>query len=232
MSWPVAILAGGLARRLRPLTDAVPKALVPVAGKPFIFHQLELLQRLGVERVVLCVGYLGELVRSCVGQGQSSGMLVDYSFDGPELLGTAGALRKALPLLGERFFVVYGDSYTPCSLGDVQAAYERARRPALMVVFRNEGRWDKSNATLTAEGLVEYDKRSSRAERTHIDFGLSVLNSHALTRDGFADVADVFHHLSQRGDLAAFEAGERFYEIGSPQGLRDAEQYLSRSHCV
>lgn len=250
MSWPVAILAGGLATRLRPLTDAVPKVLLPVAGRPFIFHQLELLQSLGVERVVLCVGHLGELIRSRVGRGLLGGVTVDYSFDGPELLGTAGALRKALPLLGEQFFVLYGDSYLRCSLNDVRAAYESAGCSGLMVVFRNEGRWDKSNATVTAAGLVQYDKCPSpaaRAAQTHIDAGLSVLSSDALARaghvaadatddaarlygEGSGDLAQVFRHLSRRGDLAAFEARERFYEIGSVPGLRDTEQYLSRTH--
>src|SRR5258708_1931944 len=111
---PIAILAGGLATRLRPITETIPKALVEIAGEPFLAHQLHLLRANGYERVVMCVGYLGEMVRDFAGDGSQFGMQVEYSFDGEALLGTAGALRKALPLLADDFSVIYGDSYLPC----------------------------------------------------------------------------------------------------------------------
>src|ERR1044071_9702153 len=111
---PIAILAGGLATRLRPMTETIPKALVEIAGEPFLAHQLRLLRAAGYERVVLCVGYLGKMVREFAGDGSAFGLYVEYSFDGPTLLGTAGAIVRALPLLGPRFSVIYGDSYLPC----------------------------------------------------------------------------------------------------------------------
>jgi|SRR5882762_6017984 len=228
---PVAILAGGLATRLRPETERVPKALLSIAGRPFIFHQLELLKNQGVDRVVLCVGHLGAQVRAAVGDGRTLGLTVNYSFDGTELLGTGGALKQALPLLGAEFFVLNGDSYLPCSFDRIQSAYEAARRPALMTVLRNDNRWDKSNVLFKNGGLIEYDKKSPRPDMSHIDFGLSVLSRDIFSRyaeSTVIDLADICRDLSKSGQLAAIEVSERFYEIGSPQGIRDTEAYLSR----
>jgi len=233
---PVAILAGGLATRLRPLTARVPKSLLTVAGRPFIFHQLEMLRGQGVERVVLCVGHLGEQVRASVGDGAIPGLTVSYSFDGRELLGTAGALKQALPLLGDEFFVLNGDSYLPCSLAATQHAYRAARRPALMTVLRNDNRWDRSNVLYRDGELLDYDKRTPREDMRHIDYGLAVLSQAVFAPYRAArvlDLADLLRDLSRSGQLAAFEVSERFYEIGSPEGLRDAELFLShRQGCA
>jgi MurNAc alpha-1-phosphate uridylyltransferase len=228
---PVAILAGGLATRLHPLTDRVPKALLKIAGRPFIFHQLDLLRSQGVRRVVLCVGHLGEQIEAAVGDGRTLGLGVDYSFDGSELLGTGGALKQALPLLGDQFFVLNGDSYVPCSFDEIQSAYEAARRPALMTILRNDNRWDKSNVLFRNGKLIEYDKHSRRSDMSHIDFGVSILRSDVFAPYGASkviDLADMCRELSMSGQLAALEVAERFYEIGSPQGIRDTEEFLSR----
>ena len=228
---PVAILAGGLATRLRPLTDRTPKSLLNVAGRPFIFHQLDMLRKQGIERVVLCVGYLGEQIRAAVSAVATPGLAVSYSFDGGELLGTGGALKQALPLLGDEFFVLNGDSYLPCSLAAVQTAYRAAGRPALMTVLRNDNQWDRSNVLFRNGRLLAYDKRAPRSDMSHIDFGLSVLSSTVFTRyqqRSIIDLADVFRDLAQRGELAALEVSQRFHEIGSPQGLRETEEFLTR----
>jgi N-acetyl-alpha-D-muramate 1-phosphate uridylyltransferase len=227
---PVAILAGGLATRLRPLTDRVPKALLSIAGRPFIFHQLRLLKNQGIDRVVLCVGHLGEQIKVAVGDGRNLGLAIQYSFDGNELLGTGGALKKALPLLGNHFFVLNGDSYLPCSFARIQSAFESVRRPALMTVLRNDGRWDKSNILLKNGELIEYDKKSPRLDMLHIDFGLSVLSNDVFSKhceSNAIDLADICRELSKSGQLAAIEVFERFYEIGSLQGIRDTEEFLS-----
>jgi NDP-sugar pyrophosphorylase family protein len=226
---PVAILAGGLATRLRPMTDRVPKSLLCIAGRPFIMHQLELLKSQGVEQVVLCVGHLGEQLQAAVGDGQALGMAIRYSFDGSELLGTGGALIRALPLLGDQFFVLNGDSYLRCSFDRVQSAYEASGRSALMTVLRNDNRWDKSNILFKNGVLMEYDKNPARVDMVHIDYGLSVFSRRALSAyKGLksVDLADVCHDLAMRGELAAFEVSERFYEIGSRQGIKDTEEFL------
>jgi MurNAc alpha-1-phosphate uridylyltransferase len=228
---PVAILAGGLATRLYPISALVPKALMSVAGRPFIFHQLELLKSQGIERVVLCVGYLGEQVRATVGDGHALGLSITYSFDGKPLLGTGGAIKQALPLLGEHFFVLYGDAYLPCSFLDIQSAYEAARQPALMTVIRNENRWDRSNAIFDSDAVLHYDKQSGREDLTHIDFGVSVLSSAVFqpyADQRCIDLADICRALSRQGRLAGFEVSQRFYEIGSLQGMRETDAYLSQ----
>ena len=216
-----------------PMTQNQPKALLSVAGKPFIFHQLELLRKQGADRVVLCLGHLAEQVVAAVGNGRQFGLAIQYSFDGDELLGTGGALKQALPLLGESFFVLNGDSYLRCSLVDIQTAFERARRPALMTVLRNDGRWDRSNVVFRNGEVIEYDKVHVQAPRrmTHIDFGLSVLSSSVFSHTGETrvgiDLADICRDLSKAGQLAAVEVPDRFYEVGSVQGIQDTEAYLS-----
>lgn len=228
---PVAILAGGLATRLLPITETIPKALVDVAGRPFVVRQMDLLRSQGVRRVVLCVAHLGEQVRSQVGDGTRFGMEIAYSFDGPRLLGTGGALRRALPLLGERFFVFYGDSYLPVDFGAVERAFAASGKPALMTVLKNEGRWDRSNVEFRDGALVRYDKRHPRDEMAYIDYGLSALSAGVLERDETEerfDLADLYRSLSERGLLAGYEVFERFYEIGSHAGLRDTIDYFKK----
>jgi MurNAc alpha-1-phosphate uridylyltransferase len=160
MMLPVAILMGGTATRLRPVTETIPKALIDIAGEPFLAHQLRLLAASGIERVVCCVGYLGEMIRDYAGSGEQFGLQIQYSFDGPALLGTGGALRQALPLLGENFFALYGDSYLPCDYRLIQQTFAASLKPALMTVYRNEGRWDTSNVLLDQQRIVRYDKRA------------------------------------------------------------------------
>ena len=230
MTLPVAILAGGLANRLRPITETIPKALVKVADRPFVFHQLDWLREEGVRRVVLCVGFLGDQIRDAVGDGRQFGLAVDYSFDGDQLLGTGGALKKALPQLGQAFFVLYGDSYLRCSLADVESAFRAAGMPALMTVLRNAGRWDHSNVLFQGDRLVRYDKKDPSPEMQHIDYGLSVVRSSIFEpydSDERIDLADIFMALSERKELAAFEVRERFYEIGSQAGLKETEEFLA-----
>lgn len=226
---PVAILAGGLATRLRPVTEKLPKALLPIAGRPFIHWQLELLARQGVTEVVLCAGHLGEQIQAAVGDGSGFGVTVRYSFDGDTPLGTGGALKRALPKLGPAFFVLYGDSYLRCSFSAAQAAYEASAAPGLMTVFCNVDRWEKSNVLFRDGRVVEYDKCSPRPGMRHIDYGLSILSIQALQRSpaGAAfDLADLYHELASRGELAALTVDERFYEIGSIGGIEATERHL------
>lgn len=229
-SYPVAILAGGLATRLRPLTDKIPKVLVPVAGKPFLAHQLELLRRHGITRVVLCLGHLGEMVRQQFGDGSAHGVRLDYSFDGPTLLGTGGALKQALPSLGEKFFVLYGDSYLPIEFGPVAESFERSGKLGLMTVYRNEGRYDTSNVVFADDEIKVYDKKSRLPEMRHIDYGLSVFRAEALEEYAAGvkfDLAELMQRLVARRQLAGYEVLTRFYEIGSPGGLAELERVLA-----
>lgn len=227
----VAILAGGLATRLQPITETIPKSLVDVAGKPFVVRQLNYLRRQGVTRVVLCISYLGEQIKTVVGDGSAFGLEVHYSWDGTRLMGTGGALRQALPLLDECFFVFYGDSYLPIDFSEVERDFFASGKPALMTVVRNGDQWDKSNVLLCEGCITEYNKRTPRPEMVHIDYGLGVLSASVLentpVNDPF-DLADVYHELSLRGLLAGHEVFERFYEIGSHQGLDETIEYFKK----
>jgi NDP-sugar pyrophosphorylase family protein len=228
---PLALLSGGLALRLRPHTLKVPKAMIEVAGAPFIAHQLRLLRRERVPRVVLCVGYLGEQVEAFVGDGSQFGVAVDYCYDGPNLLGTGGALRKALPLLGPEFLVMYGDSWLDTSFAPVVAAFRQSGKPALMTVFRNAGRWDTSNIWYEAGAIRRYDKRERLPQMEYIDWGLSVVKAALLEErlaDTAFDLADVLAELARRGELAGYEIATRFYEIGSLEGWRETDALLRR----
>ena len=228
-SWPVAILAGGLATRLRPITKTIPKALISVAGQPFLAHQLRLLQHAGIRKVVLCVGYRGEMIEQEFGDGGNLGVELSYSFDGPELLGTGGALKKALPLLGQHFFVLYGDSYLPIDYAAPARAFLASGKLGLMTVFRNEGRWDTSNVWFEDGVIKSYSKKEQRTEMRHIDYGLGILGSAALSGwpAGKAfDLADVYRDLISRNELAGYEVAQRFYEIGSPEGLAELDAML------
>jgi NDP-sugar pyrophosphorylase family protein len=226
---PVAILAGGLATRLRPVTEKIPKSLVPVAGKPFLAHQLELLHARGIRHAVLCIGYLGEMIQRDFGDGNAFGVRLDYSFDGPKLLGTGGALKRALPLLGDEFFVLYGDSYLPVEYRPIAEFFRHSGKLGCMTVYRNEGRYDTSNVVFRNGEIAVYDKQNRPPEMRHIDYGLSLFKASAF--DSYSanrpfDLAGVMGRLVREKQLAGYEIRERFYEIGSPAGLAELETLL------
>ncbi len=229
MTLPVAILAGGLATRLGPISQSTPKSLVSLAGRPFVLHQFDLLKAQGYREVVLCVGHMGERIRAVVGDGSLFGMTVCYSDEGARLLGTGGALIRALPLLGAAFFVLYGDSYLDCDYRDVEAAFRSGGRAALMTVFRNERRFDQSNILFDGSEILRYDKRHPTEEMKYIDFGLGVLSSRALApypRETFVDLATIYEDLIAKGEMSALEVRHRFYEIGTPESLAETEEHL------
>jgi NDP-sugar pyrophosphorylase family protein len=230
MSYPVVILAGGLGTRLGEITKTIPKALVEVNGEPFLAHQLRLLRKNGIDRVVMCISHLGEMIHEYAGDGSAFGVRLDYSFDGPVLRGTAGAIRNALPLLDEAFFVLYGDSYLPCNYSAVRAVFEESGKQGLMTVFRNEGRWDTSNVEFAGGTIVVYDKKVRTPRMQFIDYGLGVFRRAAFERlpaDTSCDLAQLYQSLLAEGELAAHEIPERFYEIGSVEGLKELSGYLA-----
>lgn len=226
---PVAILAGGLATRLRPITEKVPKLLVEVAGEPFFSHQLRLLKKNGLTRIVLCVGHLGEMIVDQYGDGSKWDVRIDYSFDGPKLLGTGGALIRALPKLGDAFYVLYGDSYLPVDYRDVGRRFLASGQPGLMTVFENREAYDASNVWFEDGRIKLYSKKEKLPQMRHIDYGLGVFQAAAFAGypvDAIVDLATVQGDLCARGGLAGYEVRERFYEIGSPAGLKELDQLL------
>ncbi len=226
---PVAILAGGLATRMKPYTETMPKSLLDVHGKPFLARQLECLAERGARKVVLCIGHLGSKIRQRIGTGENFGLEVLYSDEGQTLLGTGGALKKALPVLGEKFLVLYGDSLLEIDYAAVEQAFLRSGRKGLMTVYRNEGRLDASNV-LFAEGRIQrYDKTGRVPEMRHIDYGLGALSAaafHGLPEGARVDLAQVYQDLLSEDQLAGYEVFQRFYEIGSPAGLADTRNHF------
>jgi NDP-sugar pyrophosphorylase family protein len=223
---PVALLAGGLATRLRPVTEKIPKSLVEVAGEPFIAHQLRLMKRQGVQRVILCIGHLGEMIEEFVGDGSGFGLEVLYSKDGGTLRGTGGALRRALPMLAERFFVLYGDSYLEGDIASVADAHEASGRLALMTVLENRDQWDKSNVVYRDGRILVYDKNQERDDMVYIDWGLGVLRAKAFDwapEEEVFGLPELYRRLLEMHELAGFEVHERFYEIGSAKGIAETE---------
>ena len=229
------ILAGGLGTRMRPFTEKAPKTLLPVGDVPFAHYQLGWLARHGVTQVVYCIGHLGEQVRDFVGDGSRWGLAAAYVEDGPELAGTAGALRRAHDegALRDWFLVLYGDSFLPFDFRRLAHAFLEQTRPALMTVYRNQGRWDVGNVRY-ANGVVRLYQKARKGEpppsgMDYIDYGVSAFRREVVAgrvaRGEKKDLSDVCHRLSVEGQLAGLEVTERFYEIGSPAGLRDFEAW-------
>ena len=229
--FPVAILSGGLATRLWPITEKVPKSLVPINNIPFIFYQLRRLKAQGVSKVVICVGHLGDIIKNQVGNGERFGLEILYSSDGAKLLGTGGAIKKAIDLLGDTFYIMYGDSFLTIEMSLVESAFMQCKKPALMVVFKNQNKIEPSNVNMLGSDVIEYNKKFLKPEMGYIDYGISVVNGGIFNDyppgENF-DLGEVFYTLSKSKRLAGLETGERFYEIGSIDGIAETSNYLQK----
>jgi NDP-sugar pyrophosphorylase family protein len=239
---PVLILAGGLGTRLSAIAGGLPKSMISVNGRPFIARQLELLKSQGVTEVVLCVGHKAEALVDYVGTGTEFGVTVQYSYDGKNdrLLGTGGAVFQASKLSGSPFAVLYGDSWLDVPFEPILDSFNRQRKPAMMTVFRNENRWVPSNLLIESEQVIRYDKANPSADMAHIDFGLTLFTDKAFERFSNRassdeppafDLGAVVQELIGRGELGCFEVDKRFYEVGTPAGLRELEEHLQRGDC-
>jgi NDP-sugar pyrophosphorylase family protein len=230
----VLVLAGGLATRLRPYTNSIPKSLIDVAGRPFIYHQLDFLLGQGVKRVIFCLGYFGDMIESQIGSKYKGQVDIVYSFDGAQLLGTGGAIENSLDLIsGQCFFVTYGDSYLLQPLEDVYFSFREKQCDALLTVYKNNNKWDVSNCIFDGENVSLYDKRNYSSEMQYIDYGLSLFNRKIFEACSFNapyDLGDVFNFLSTSGRLSGFEAKSRFYEMGSVAGLLEMSDYFIKSN--
>jgi NDP-sugar pyrophosphorylase family protein len=226
---PLVLLAGGLATRMRPLTEKIPKSMLEVKRKPFIDWQLRLLKSKGIENVIICLGYLGGQIEKCAGNGGRFGLKITYSYDGDKLLGTGGAVKKIDKALPSRFFILYGDSYLDIDYKAVEEAFTASGKPALMTVYKNNGQFDASNVIFRDGRIVSYSKKEKLPEMEYIDYGLGIIQKNVF--DSYPantafDLAEVYEKLCREGRLAGYEVFKRFYEIGSPQGLKELESTL------
>lgn len=227
--FPILILAGGLATRLGTLSQTDPKSMVLIEGEPFIAHQLRLLKKQGFKNVVICIGYLGDAIRAYVKDGKQFGLNVTYSNDGKKLLGTAGAIQNALPLLEENFFILYGDSYLRIDYKVIQKAFEIQNKAALMTVFKNNDSGDNSNIEFNNNKIIRYDKEHKTNNMKHIDFGLSIVKKNIFKDLGLLnDLSELYKKLLTQNQLASYEIFERFYEIGSIKGLNEFKDFMGK----
>jgi N-acetyl-alpha-D-muramate 1-phosphate uridylyltransferase len=227
----IAILAGGLATRLRPLTDKIPKSLVPIHGKTFLEYQLDFLKAGGVTDIVLCIGHMGEQIEEYFGNGSEYGVRIKYSREGKIQLGTAGALKKAESLLEDEFFIMYGDSYLFLDFGTLMCYFLNQNKLALMTVYKNQGRYDKSNTEVEGNLVRRYSKQEKTEAMVYIDYGVNILRKKALKlvpADQPYPLEELFPQLIAQNEILAYEIKERFYEIGSPEGLAEFKKYATR----
>jgi NDP-sugar pyrophosphorylase family protein len=225
----LVLLSGGLATRLSPISRSIPKAMIDINGKPFIEYQLALLKQQGITDVAICVGYLGEKIEAFVGDGKRFGVNVRYSYDGEKLLGTAGAIKKSLPLLQETFFVMYGDSYLPIDFKAVSDSIENSNVQALMTIIENNNKWDKSNVIFDGDRIIKYDKNDIVPEMKFIDYGLGIMNKKCfdnIRENEVSDLASIYRDLANKKELLGFEVKERFYEVGSFAGIEEFKKYI------
>lgn len=226
---PVCVLAGGRGTRLGSLTDDVPKPMIEVAGRPFIEWLLLQLRDAGFREAVVCIGYRGEMIRDHLRTGSHLGLSISYSDDGPTLIGTLGAVRKALPLLGDPIPILYGDTYLQVDFAEVVREHTQSACLATMTVLKNEGAWDTSNALVSGGRVVSYGKNPPPAGAEWIDYGFSVVNAQAIWESTEADLADFMSPAARSGGVSAFGVDDRFYEIGTPRALAETEAFLTAS---
>jgi NDP-sugar pyrophosphorylase family protein len=227
----VVLLAGGLATRLNSVTVNTPKSMILIDDKPFIYYQLKLLAEKGITQVLICTGHLGDQIESFVGDGKDYGLDVSYSREGENLLGTGGALRKALFLLGSAFVVMYGDSYLDVDFKDICSYYYAQNKPGLMTIYRNDNLWDRSNVVYVGGNILAYDKNNLTSDMHFIDYGLAILNKKSIepliTKDVF-DLSEIYQKLIENNNMAGYVIGKRFYEIGSSEGISEMQDYIKQ----
>jgi len=231
--FPIVILAGGLATRLRPITEKIPKSLIEINGEPFVYHQLDLLEKRGFKQIHFCLGFLGEQVEVAVRKSYYFERLnISFSYDGEKLLGTGGTIRKIINQLPEFFFVTYGDSYLDIDFNDIQEIFEskKQRFTSLMTVYENSNLFDKSNVVFENGSIELYSKSKKDSKMAYIDYGVGILSNKCMDnydKNIIFDLAELYENLSLKKELYGYEVFQRFYEIGSLQGIEDLSNYLN-----
>jgi NDP-sugar pyrophosphorylase family protein len=225
----MVILAGGLATRLGKIAHDTPKSMILIEGRPFLEYQLELLSRQNIKDIVLCVGHLGEKIKSYFDNGKKLGVKIDYSWEETPL-GTGGALKNAGGLLQNDFMMLYGDSYLPIDYHKVINMFRGKNILGTMVIYKNNNKYDKSNIVLNEGRIMAYDKEKKLPGMVYIDAGLSIFKKEVLKnlpRRKQIPLDTLINQLIDSGQLSAYITEQRFYEVGSPKGLQDFHNYIS-----
>lgn len=228
----IVILCGGKATRLYPLTKKITKSMIKINGKPFLEHQLELLKKNGIFDMIFCIGYKGGQIEKYFGDGGRFGVKIRYSREKEKLLGTGGALKKAEILLDEIFFVIYGDSYLPFNFKKSINYFNKFDKLGLMVVYRNQDRYEKSNVVVKNSLVIEYNKKNQTKEMKYIDYGVSIFRKKALKflpKNQVYDLSQLHQSLIKKKQLLAFPVRKRFYQIGTFSGIEEFREYLKNN---
>tara|TARA_B110000858_G_C17751779_1_gene450056 strand:- start:549 stop:1250 length:702 start_codon:yes stop_codon:yes gene_type:complete len=222
------ILAGGLATRLDLLTTHIPKSLLDINGKPFIYYQIEYLAKQGIKRIILCVGHLGEQIKNSVGDGKKFGVEIIYSFEKNKLLGTGGAIKNAFKELDDTFYILYGDSWLEINYYNFFQSFLENNN-AMLSVYKNVNKHDKSNIEIKDNLVINYSKQNKTANMLYIDYGLSIMTKKSFNEfenTKSFDLELVYKSLVNKNLLGCYEVYNRFYEIGSVEGYTETTNYL------
>jgi NDP-sugar pyrophosphorylase family protein len=228
---PLVVLAGGFGTRLGALTENIPKCLIKIRGRAFVDWQIDSFIMNGITNLVFCVSHKSEMIQDHLGDGSKKGIKIQYSIDGIRQLGTGGAIVKALPILGEKFGVIYGDSYLPINYKPVEDAFLNRDFRGLMTVYKNQNELDTSNIEFFDGYIKEYRKNSKNPRMLHIDYGLLYFKSKAFDpyqQGEYLDLANLCNDIVLSKELYGFEVHERFYEVGSLKGIDALSEYLER----
>ena len=218
-------MCGGLATRLGSLAKNIPKSMIDIEGKPFLEHQIEMLKKHNITDIVLCAGYLSEKIEDYFGDGSKFGVNIKYSHDGKKPLGPIGAIKNAESLLDDVFFIMYGDSYLSVDFQKAYSFFKEHDKLGLMVVYKNNDKYDKSNLIIKDNMVVGYKEK----EAVYIDYGTSIISKKALDlvpKNTMYSTGQFFSDLISKKELLAFEAEKRFYHIGSPDALGELRNYI------
>jgi N-acetyl-alpha-D-muramate 1-phosphate uridylyltransferase len=231
--FPIVIICGGLGTRLQLSFPDLPKSLIMINSMPFVHHQLLLLKSKGFEKIYFCLGHLGTVIEEVVGNGKANGLNIKYSYDGEQLLGTGGCIKNALPIIEEdNFFTIYGDSYLDINYYLIQHEFIKNNKLALMTVYKNNNEFDKSNVEYNNGKILDYNKATTN-KMQHIDYGVSIFNRKAFDKfTGKFDLQDVFRSMLQKNQLLSYVAKNRFYEIGSLNGIKELSEYLKNKEKI
>lgn len=228
----IVILAGGLASRLNNITKTIPKSLIKINGKSFVEYQLDYLKSQNIIDVIFCVGHLSDQIENFLGDGSKFGMNIKFSNDGPNLLGTGGAIKNAIKYLDDDFFVIYGDSFLPINFNNVLRRFRFQKSIAMMTILKNKNSWDKSNVVFKNNQICLYDKSNFINEMQYIDYGLTVYKKIIFENidESVFDLSQILNKLSLKGDLDYYKVNSRFYEIGSISGIKDFNNYVCKEN--
>lgn len=226
----IVILAGGLATRLYPYTLGVPKSLILINDKPFIYWQLKQLKEQNTKNIILCLGKHSKQIIDYLELNSKFGLNIKYSLE-KEKLGTGGAISNVYSKLDDYFGILYGDSYLQINFKRIEKYYKKKNKLGLMTVYKNNGLYDRSNIIYKNKKIVKYEKELQDDEMKFIDYGFGIIDKSVFRkRRGNFDLANIYKELLSKNELASYRVKKRFYEIGSFQGMEETSEFLKEKY--